>query len=258
MSKQNNNVGYVKCDNVLTVFINNEQYVLDNTHVNYNLVLQELRGKKRANVIEKLVNVRRAIERFMRGRIKVDVDKGIVLYKNEVVEPVITNKIIKFMTDGLNARPLIKFLDNLMQNPSRRAINELYKFLEHRGLPLSKDGCFFAWKGVNENYLDIHSNKFLNKPGKKFSMPRNLVDDNWGIACSEGFHVGEFSYAKCFAGNYGRMMLVKVNPKDVVSVPSDCSCQKCRVCEYKVVKEYTEEQPVENAVYTVEEPSYED
>ena len=37
------------------------------------------------------------------------------------------------------------------------------------------------------------------------------------------------------------MVVVKVNPKDVVSVPDDCSCQKCRVASYTVVSEYTEE-----------------
>jgi hypothetical protein len=33
-------------------------------------------------------------------------------------------------------------------------------------------------------------------------------------------------------------MIVKINPKDVVSVPSDCNCEKLRTCRYEVVGEY--------------------
>ena len=33
----------------------------------------------------------------------------------------------------------------------------------------------------------------------------------------------------------------KINPKDVVSVPEDCACQKCRVCAYKVIDVFSQE-----------------
>ena len=34
------------------------------------------------------------------------------------------------------------------------------------------------------------------------------------------------------------MMLVEINPADVVSIPTDCQFQKLRTCKYKVVGEY--------------------
>jgi hypothetical protein len=37
------------------------------------------------------------------------------------------------------------------------------------------------------------------------------------------------------------MVVVKINPADVVSVPSDCACQKVRVCKYEVVSDFVEE-----------------
>jgi hypothetical protein len=37
------------------------------------------------------------------------------------------------------------------------------------------------------------------------------------------------------------VVVVKVNPKDVVSVPSDCKCQKCRVSAYEVVSVFEQE-----------------
>ena len=33
-------------------------------------------------------------------------------------------------------------------------------------------------------------------------------------------------------------MVVEINPKDVVSVPHDCDCQKLRTAKYKVVDHY--------------------
>ena len=34
------------------------------------------------------------------------------------------------------------------------------------------------------------------------------------------------------------MLIVEIDPADVVSVPSDCNCQKLRTCKYTVVAKY--------------------
>jgi len=41
--------------------------------------------------------------------------------------------------------------------------------------------------------------------------------------------------------------VVEINPADVVSIPTDCECQKLRTCKYKVVSEY--EVPLEDLAY---------
>jgi hypothetical protein len=45
-------------------------------------------------------------------------------------------------------------------------------------------------------------------------------------------------YAKNFMDRDGHLMLVEINPADVVSIPTDCQFQKLRTCKYKVVGEY--------------------
>jgi hypothetical protein len=65
-------------------------------------------------------------------------------------------------------------------------------------------------------------------------MPRNFVCDDAGIGCSDGFHAGSLDYAEGF-GRGGNLMVVEINPADVVSVPNDSDCQKLRTCKYKVV-----------------------
>jgi hypothetical protein len=69
-------------------------------------------------------------------------------------------------------------------------------------------------------------------------MPRNKVDDNKENGCSYGFHAGSVDYAKNFMDRDGHLMLVEINPADVVSIPTDCQFQKLRTCKYKVVGEY--------------------
>lgn len=46
------------------------------------------------------------------------------------------------------------------------------------------------------------------------------------------------SYAGCVGPGCSRIVLVEVDPADIVSVPYDCSCGKVRCSTYKVVAEY--------------------
>ena len=68
-------------------------------------------------------------------------------------------------------------------------------------------------------------------------VERNGVCDDKNIGCSSGLHAGSVQYATDF-GAGGKVVLVEINPADVVSVPEDCNCQKLRACKYKVVGEY--------------------
>lgn len=114
-------------------------------------------------------------------------------------------------------------------------MNQLWEFLKHSGIPLTKDGCFLAYKGVRGDYFDAHSRRFQNSPGKILEIPRNQVSDDPAHACHEGFHVGDLSYARGFSE---RVMVVKVDPENVVCVPKDESQRKMRVSKYKVLGHY--------------------
>jgi hypothetical protein len=78
-------------------------------------------------------------------------------------------------------------------------------------------------------------------------MPRNKVDDNKEVGCSYGFHAGTLEYARGFRPCNGKLVVVEINPADVVSIPTDCECQKLRTCKYKVHSEY--EVPLEDLAY---------
>lgn len=73
--------------------------------------------------------------------------------------------------------------------------------------------------------------------GAVVEMPRDKVDDRGHVECSVGLHVGTYGYASQFyAGHNSQLLLVKVDPKDVVSVP-DYDFTKLRACRYTVVGE---------------------
>jgi hypothetical protein len=175
-----------------------------------------------------------------------------VSYKGENLPQVLANKVLTFVEQNLPIDLFLKFWENLRQNPSYSSIHELYDFLAYKDLPLTEDGCFLAYKGVQSDFYSVNGNvetrvvegnvnesgQIYNGIGEKIEVERQDVCDDRSVHCASGIHVGSLDYAKGWASN---VVIVKVNPKDVVSVPSDCACQKCRCSAYEVVAQYKEE-----------------
>jgi hypothetical protein len=168
----------------------------------------------------------------------IEVKDGNLYVFDEPVHSTLANRVLSFLEAGLDCVHLFKFILKLNLNPSKRAVDELYTFLEHRALPITDNGNFLAYKAVREDYTDKYTGKFLNTIDAVLEMPRNKVDDDKNVGCSYGFHAGTVEYAKDFMGREGHLMIVEINPADVVSIPTDCQFQKLRTSKYKVVGEY--------------------
>ena len=170
------------------------------------------------------------------GNGNVTVSDGVVYYKDKVVNNAISSRIIWGLSEGFDMTAYINFLDNCMENPSMRAVNEFYSFLERN----ADDGHALGYKRVRKDFKDIMSGKFDNSPGSLVEMPRNEVDDNSAVTCSAGLHFCSISYLPQYrSSNDNRVVIVKVNPRDIVSIPIDYDHQKVRCCRYEVVSEYT-------------------
>ena len=90
--------------------------------------------------------------------------------------------------------------------------------------------------------MDIHSGSFDNSVGRICEMPRNRVCDDKDQTCSAGLHFCSISYLPSFSDrDGGKTMILKINPADVVSIPSDYNNTKGRCCKYIVVAEYMED-----------------
>lgn len=224
-------IPYILTDNSLTVVVNGKAHTMDSTNPAFHQANEALKNED-AEKLEQLFDTSKAVEDYVDGNISVK--EGVVRYKTEEVHGHVVGRILDFMRQGLPYKPLVKFLDKLMSNPSRRATQELYSFLEHKSMPLTPDGNFLAYKSVREDFTDWHSGNFDNNVGNTLEMTRNSVCDDANIGCSDGFHAGSLEYARSF-GHGGNLMIVEIDPADVVSVPTDCDCQKLRTCKYKVV-----------------------
>ncbi|KAI9549450.1 hypothetical protein GHT06_001850 [Daphnia sinensis] len=88
---------------------------------------------------------------------------------------------------------------------------------------------FLGIQKVRDNYMDCHTGTMDNSVGKIVEMDRNLVNDNKDQTCSAGLHFCSESYLNCFGGE--RIVIVKINPADVVSIPSDYNDAKGRACK---------------------------
>jgi hypothetical protein len=230
-------VPFMFVDGNLTLVLNNQSYQVLPDHINYKMILERLPTATADELLE-IVDIQKAVAVFSDGL--VDIKEGKVFYDGDEVHGSISKRILEFMSKGLPFQPLVNFLNNLMDNPSMQSQQELYDFLEHEHLPITEDGCFLAYKAVRGDYMDKYAGKFRNKVGDICKMTRSKVDDNRGRGCSQGLHAGALNYVAGYgsvdAGD--RIVIVKINPCDVVSVPSDCNCEKLRTCQYEVVGEY--------------------
>lgn len=222
----------------ISAFVNDKCYTVNTDHQNYDALIESLKAKDWNKFIE-LVDVQEKLQSYISDNI--EICNGVLKYKGNIVHNSLTTRILNFMQNDLPFIPLINFLENLMLNPSKRAVDELYSFLEAGGNPITEDGCFLAFKNVRSNFKDIRSGTFDNSIGSICEMPRNMVCDNKDMTCSSGLHFCSISYLPSFSdSDGGKTVILKINPRDVVSIPSDYNNTKGRCCRYEVVAEYTE------------------
>ena len=223
---------FMKTENTITVFIKGVPETLDKTNRNFDKVIECLKSKCPDEDIIELINLGKYIETKSSGLITVQ--GGEVIYDGIPVNNYLTESIIKMLNEGFDIDPFIKFMSNLMENPSYRAVEELYGFLENSKLPITEDGHFLAYKMVSEDFKDKYTGTIDNSVGSICSMPRNRVNDNKLETCSYGLHFASYSYASTFGD--GNLVLLKINPRDVVSIPVDYNNTKGRCCRYEVIQ----------------------
>lgn len=237
----------------LTVIIDNGSQILTarNDHPRWSEILDAYKNGNKQR-LETLVSIQAVVEEYSVGALSVNATG--VTYRGQPMHSVDSDRVMAFLREGLPYRPLANYMANKMLNPSARAISEMYTFLEHKGMPIDDDGYIIAYKGVCDDFFSVYGNlqtvviqgqvdangRLLNKVGATIEVERSSVDDDYLKGCSFGLHAGSLAYA---SGHANKIVLVRINPADVVSVPSDCNCQKLRCCKYTVIGEFTGKLP---------------
>lgn len=230
-------IPFVYQNNTISLVVKNQTHIVSKgTHINYDRIYRALQKQDWAKVA-KLVNTQKQIKDFARG--KIEVRNGEMYWKGEVFHNALSTRIIDMYKEGFPIDAMLEFMKNLMKNPSKRAVDELYLFLEKGQLPITPDGCFLAYKRVRSDYTDMHTGTFDNSVGKVAKMVRNTVDEDKNRTCSTGLHFCSLEYLPHFGGTgQNPVMIVKINPRDVVSIPADYNNTKGRCCRYEVVAEH--------------------
>lgn len=217
----------------ITMFIGGEMEVLNDEHPNFNRIVKCLEDEKWDDVFP-LLDLRAGIASLVYKQLEF---KNDTLYHNgKELHGALVDFIINMVQSGeRDVQPFMRFLHKLLKNPSERAQQELYGFLASGKIPINDKGNILTYKRIREDWTDCHSGKFDNSVGNVVSMERSQVVDNQNITCAQGLHVCSYSYLSSFGG--GRTVICEVNPKDVVSIPTDYKNAKMRCCKYTVLKE---------------------
>ena len=231
-----NKINYILGGDSLTVFFEGKPYTINRQAHTFNLVLNAIKNDD-LNALRTALNVRQGIVQALSKTAgsNVRIEGTRIFYKDTEVTGLISSRIFETIRLGLDVKPMVRFLENLMQNPSKRAVDELFGFLDACNLPITEDGHFLAYKRVRNNYRDVHSGTMDNSVGKVLEMPRNAVDEDKNRTCSAGLHFCSYEYLAHFGGE--RIMVLKINPRDVVAIPADYNNSKGRTCRYEVVDE---------------------
>jgi hypothetical protein len=216
----------------VVVVIDNKPHTVSKTHISYQRVVDAIKASD-WETVKQIIDPVKVVLNYGQGNVSV---QGSTLYwKNEPFAGALATRMIQMLEEGFTVEPMVEFMHRLMKNPSKRAVTELYGFLEANNLPITPDGYFLAYKKVRADYKDCHSGTMDNSPGTVVEMERNQVDDNKENTCSTGLHFCSLEYLKSFGGE--RTVIVKIDPADVVSIPTDYNNSKGRACRYEVVGE---------------------
>lgn len=194
---------------------------------------------------------------------RVFVNEDTVEFDGEPVHDTLAKTIQRYWLEGRPYGGLVRFMERLSLNTCEHSRNALWDWVRDRDLEVDNEGFLIAYKGVRTDLTSVNSGPALvddipmeghipNQEGSVISMPRSQVQHDPAVACGTGLHVGTKSYAQSF----GQVLLTcRVDPVDVVSVPTDCGGQKMRTCRYKVIDVHDPHKQYEPVA--TDDPAYE-
>lgn len=239
----------------VTAYVNGEMLITDKaSNPNYDKILERL-FEDDTDGIATLFTAEREVERrFKKVSERVSVSGGKVFFDGDPIEDTLSDHLLRLIHQGDDVLYLVNFWEKVAANPNEHSREHLMRWLEAEDFSITRDGDILGYKGLDPEYRSIHSGpaivdgeqmngKIPNREGSVIEMPRSKVNHDPHQGCSTGLHVGTDAYARSFGAT---TVEVYVNPRDVVSVPTDCNDQKMRVCRYRVgkVSEFKRSEPI--------------
>lgn len=228
-------------------------YVADSEHPNFDLIV----SKAEANApegIEELFDLSAAVSRrFESVGDRVSIRNGVVYLDGDPYDGDIADTILTFYEADEEFEPLVLFMEKLLMNPNEHSRAHAYRWLANKSFALDSVGNVLAYKSVvkqpDGSYLSHSSGNAIvddeehrsgpvpQRLGSVVALPRSEVTFDPSIGCSYGLHAGTWEYASNFMWTSSTVLLVRIHPRDIVSVPTDARDQKMRVSKYRILNE---------------------
>lgn len=225
---------YFKDDKQLTVhFANGDVAVWSATNPEMPHIL-ELCKNAQWGEIEILHNINKAIMKSNSVVVEKDTMKidGVTVANTDT--PIM--KFIKILQEKGTVDSEISrikpFLENMFENPFIDAVQEIYDYCKAMDFEITDDGCFLAYKNVRSDLGSIFDNGATKHKIGEYTEVK-MYDTERTNTCSKGLHFCSKSYLQHYVGEV--TIIVKINPKDVVSIPVDYNFAKGRCRKYLVV-----------------------
>ncbi|ADQ53445.1 rIIB protector from prophage-induced early lysis [Aeromonas phage 65] len=226
--------------NFINCYIDGEVITADRKHPAFDEAFKILIETNDVIRAASMLSIKKAIETYVKGDIKII--GNTLTYKDVVLDTNMTRRVVEMWKSGENIDSMINFLIRLVKNPRREAVYELFDFLKHNDIKITEDGYFLAYKRIRDDYTDIWTGTFDNSIGASPRMEPFEVDADRKNECSCGLHVASAGYIPYYSRRENdRVIMVKVDPANVVAIPEGYDHAKLRTWTYDVIKEVTYE-----------------
>lgn len=236
-------IPYTLGETSITFFYNARQRTFARDHQNFEAIKAAVLAND-PQQIETAINIAQIVALATFGQVVI-ADDDTVRYQGRIVPEYLAHRILQHYKAGeiSETSPLIKFAEKVMFNETIDVREDMYKWLENGNMPIFPDGDFVAYKLVRGDYSPIHAGPYgkVQKPGTVVVMPRGKCNANRDVTCSTGLHFCSYDYLPKFQdtnddqGN--RVIVLKINPADVVAIPTDYNLTKGRCCRFEVIGE---------------------
>lgn len=117
--------------------------------------------------------------------------EGVVTINEEVLPSSLSKVIVALYKEDAPIDCFINFWNKLNQNPSNKAVNRLYDFVDTKQITLLPDGDLLLYRVVKRTetpgrYVDIYTGTIYQSIGDTIKLLRNKVNDDDTVTCSHG------------------------------------------------------------------------
>lgn len=229
-------MSHILTNNYVNIFWGGKPFYAEKNHPNFSRIVDLVKIGQIKEALP-LFDLAEIIRKTSFGNITVKPDG--VFYKNTKINNYVADRILEFLKDGGDVEPLVNFLERLLQNPNKHIFNNLYSYLEKYKLPIDADGSFYAIKAVRNNLTSKWNPNVQYGIYDTYSEPRQLLlspDENDSY-CGPGLWFGWTQFVFNYGSGNDKVLLVRVNPEDVIATPNLEHYQKMAACAITPVRD---------------------